>query len=99
MEIAASEGDLRLADGSNYGDAIYEGRVEIYHAGEWGTICNDIYYGPKFEPAPPNANTIATAQVICRQFGYGDWFLSHFWIMHALGVFFSVLHCNRHSCI
>lgn len=32
---------LRLADGSEYGSDIYEGRVEIYHNNEWGTICND----------------------------------------------------------
>lgn len=54
----------------NYGDPVYEGRVEIYHNGQWGTICNDIY-GTAVNGGPQNVNTVATAQVICNQLGYG----------------------------
>ena len=47
------ENALRLIDG----DVSNEGRVEIYHSGTWGTICDD-YWG------------LEEATVVCRQLGY-----------------------------
>ena len=70
LQIGPPDGSLRLADGTNYGDAVYEGRVEVYHNNQWGTICNDIY-GTAVNGGPQNVNTVATAQVICNQLGYG----------------------------
>lgn len=47
--------DVRLSDGK---DGSFEGRVEIYRVGTWGTICGDGW-------------DVKDAEVVCKQLGYG----------------------------
>ena len=47
------EGDIRLVGGSY----LWEGRVEIFLNGDWGTVCHDGAYNDD-------------AAIVCRQLGY-----------------------------
>ncbi|ELT93413.1 hypothetical protein CAPTEDRAFT_124945, partial [Capitella teleta] len=50
---SVQNGVVYLKNGSNE----HEGRVEIAHAGQWGTICDDGF-------------GVEEADVICRSLGY-----------------------------
>ena len=52
---AASDGDLRIEDGPSAS----HGRLEVFHDGQWGGVCDDFF-----------SQTDAT--VACRQLGYTD---------------------------
>ena len=52
-----SSGQIRLT-GGEYSNI---GLLEIYCNGEWGTVCDDGFYGTE-------------AQVACRQLGYNDYY-------------------------
>jgi serine protease 12 (motopsin) len=57
--LPPSEGDLRLAGGTSD----RSGRLEVYHAGSWGTVCDDSL-GKNFGEAE--------ASVVCRQLGFAE---------------------------
>ena len=38
----------------------YEGRIEVYHSGRWGTVCYSYRW------------TIANSRVVCQELGYPD---------------------------
>jgi len=54
--------NIRLAEGT--GTTEYEGRVEVYYNGEWGTVCDDR--NSAFQEA-----TLNEANVACTELGFG----------------------------
>lgn len=53
VTISHAEGELRLVNGT----VAQEGRLEMLHHGQWGTICDDYW-------------TDVESNVACRQMGF-----------------------------
>ncbi len=51
------EGDIRLVDGPSG----LEGRLQIYHSGAWGEVCDDVFDFSRYGPT-----------TACQQMGYGS---------------------------
>ncbi|XP_038067537.1 scavenger receptor cysteine-rich domain-containing group B protein-like [Patiria miniata] len=79
-EHTPADGDLRLTGGST----AWAGRLEVYHLGVWGTVCDDDW----------NENA---ARVACRQLGYDGVELSSDstdYGIHTGDILLDNLHCR-----
>ena len=78
---AASEGDLRLQGGPSLSHQ--EGRLEIYHSGEWGTVCDDYFQ-------------LQEAEVACKQMGFtgAEELVQGWWWTSSKPIWLDDVDCN-----
>eukprot|EP01051_Picozoa_sp_SAG22_P016333 SAG22_NODE_2288_length_2755_cov_20.440512_3_plen_293_part_00 len=60
----AEEGAVRLVGGDDQS----QGRLEIFHDEQWGTVCDDIVQGPSNVNLAPAREAVVS--VVCRQLGF-----------------------------
>ncbi len=59
-----AEGDLRLVEGED----AQSGRLEVFHDGVWGTVCDDLWETGL--PSTTSAQGFVNGDVACRQLGF-----------------------------
>lgn len=80
---ALENGDVRLVDGPSSN----KGRVEVYHDGQWGTICDDSWH-------------MQDGDTICKQLGYERARYVYFRAHYGQGtgpIWIDQIHCNSGS--
>ena len=71
-QAGAEEGDIRLANSIIAPDGSAEfGRLEVFHNGGWGTVCDTTLIDRPLRQVGFNAGA---ADVACRQLGYQQGF-------------------------
>lgn len=74
--VAEIEGSVRLADGANG----WSGRVEIFHDGKWGSLCDATAASSASSTSPSAVSALSElsegeylniANVVCRKLGFG----------------------------
>ena len=70
---------IRLVNGNTKG--FYEGRVEVYYSGEWGTVCDDGW-------------DLNDVEVVCRELGYAPAIAEGYYGQGNGKIWLNDLNCN-----
>lgn len=70
LALAQNDADIRLVNHLN--NNTFEGRVEIYHGTEWGTICDDYFGMEEADVVCKQLNFTLGAQAVYKKAYYGQ---------------------------